>query len=106
VEAGAHGSLLTIELRDCRLQADTGAQERGAPRPKATPGDRADHRASGLKQGVVTATRPQHADLCSIKQRLDFIVSRAEANGLLVIVDQGTISLPTIAIHGQPKHSS
>jgi Rhs element Vgr protein len=35
----------------------------------------------------------------------DFVLSRAEANGLLAVVDDGQISLPKMAIDGAPKHA-
>ncbi len=105
VEAGAHGSLLTIELKDAAFKLTLA-------RKSVVYRDQSDSQvighliaASGLKKGVIAATQPKHAELvqyyCS---DWDFIVARAEANGLLVIVDDGSISLPKLSISGAAQH--
>jgi len=105
VEAGAHGSLLTVELKDAAFRL-TLARKSVVHRDQSD-GQVIEHiiAASGLKHGVIAATQPRHAELvqyyCS---DWDFIVARAEANGLLVIVDDGAISLPKISIRGAVQH--
>lgn len=60
----------------------------------------------GLKKGKLTATKVTHKELvqyyCS---DWDFMLSRAEANGLLVVVNDGEISLQEIAIAGVAQHT-
>jgi Rhs element Vgr protein len=105
VEAGAYGSLLTVELRDAAVKLTLG-------RKSVVYRDQSDSQvidqiitAGGLRRGVITATQPQHPQLvqyyCS---DWDFIVARAEANGLLVIVDDGTLALRQISVQGGAKH--
>ncbi|MCB0207851.1 MAG: type VI secretion system tip protein VgrG [Anaerolineae bacterium] len=106
VEAGGQGSLLTVELKDAAIKLTY-------VRKSAIYRDQTDDKVigqiisnNGLKKGSVPATQPQHAQLVQYYcTDWDFILSRAEAQGLLVMVDDGEISLPAIALIGQPKHT-
>lgn len=105
VESSAQGSLLTVELKDATVKltlARKSAVHRDQTDDKVIGGIIA---KSGLKKGVIAATQTKHPELVQYYcTDWDFILSRAEANGLLVIVDGGTVSLSKIAIQGQPKH--
>lgn len=105
VEAGPAGSLLTVELKHAAFKLTLG-------RKSVVHRDQSDGQvieqiiaASGLRQGVIAATQPRHAELVQYHcSDWDFIVARAEANGLLVLVDDGAISLRKISSAGAPKH--
>ncbi len=106
VEAGPDGSLLTVDLKDAAVRLTYG-------RNSVVYRDQSDDKVigqiiadAGLKKGTIPAAQPQHAELVQYYcTDWDFILTRAEANGLLVMVDDGVISLPEIAVKGQPKHS-
>jgi Rhs element Vgr protein len=106
VEAASHGSLLTIELKDAAVKM-TLTRKSMVYRDQSDDGI-IDQILSdnGLKKGKLTATKPRHPELVQYYcTDWDFILSRAEAQGLLLIVENGQISLPEIAVKGQPKHT-
>jgi Rhs element Vgr protein len=106
VESNAQGSLLMVELKDAAVKLTL-------TRKSMVHRDQTDDKIVGqilksneLEQGTLAATLPRHRELVQYYcTDWDFILSRAEANGLLVIVDDGKLSLSQIAIRGQPKHS-
>jgi Rhs element Vgr protein len=62
--------------------------------------------AGGLKIGELSPTEPQHPEIVQYYcTDWDFILSRADAYGLLVVVNDGEISLRKIDLHGQPRNS-
>lgn len=106
VEAGAGGSILAVELKDAAIKMTR-------VRKSAVYPDQTDNKVietlianAGLKKGKLTATEPKHKELvqyyCS---DWDFMLSRAEANGLLVVANDGQISVQKIAIDGAAKHA-
>lgn len=106
VEAGPDGSLLTVDLKDAAVKLTR-------LRKSAVYRDQTDDKVigslianAGLKKGKLTATNVTHKELvqyyCS---DWDFMLSRAEANGLLVVANDGHISLEDIAIGGMAKHA-
>jgi Rhs element Vgr protein len=105
VSADAQGSLLTVELKDAAIKLT-------AARKSVIYRDQTDDKAigqiitnSGLKKGKIEATQTQHQELVQYYcTDWDFILARAEANGLLAVVDDGVISLVKLAIEGEPKH--
>jgi Rhs element Vgr protein len=106
VEAGSQGSLLTVELKDAAVKMTI-------TRKSMVYRDQSDDRIigqilsnNGLKKGKLTATKPEHPEVVQYYcTDWDFILSRAEAQGLLLIVDDGEISLPEITVKEQPKHT-
>jgi Rhs element Vgr protein len=106
VQAGIQGSLLTVELKDPAVKLSLvrkSAVHRGQTDDQVV-GELITN--NGLKKGPIHATQPKHSELvqyyCS---DWDFMLSRAEANGLLAIVEDGAISLAEIAIKGQARHT-
>lgn len=106
VEANSDSSLLTIELKDKAIKLITNKKSKVYR-------DQTDDKViakiisdNGLKKGKIPTTKIKHPELvqyyCS---DWDFILSRAENLGLLVIVADETISLSEIALTGQPKHT-
>ena len=106
VEAGQQGSLLTVELKDKAIKL-AHARKSAVYREK-TDSDVIGGiiEAGGLKKGTVAATKTTHKELVQYYcTDWDFVLSRAEANGLLVVVNDGEMSLPEMAITGSPKHT-
>lgn len=106
VEAGAEGSILAVELKDAAIKM-------ARARNSAVYRDRTDDKVigslianAGLKRGKLAVTKVTHKELvqyyCS---DWDFMLSRAEANGLLVVVNDGQISLQEMGITGATKHA-
>jgi Rhs element Vgr protein len=58
----------------------------------------------GLKTGTIDGTQPQHTEIVQYAcSDWDFILSRAESNGLLIKVREGTVSALSIKSPGAPK---
>jgi Rhs element Vgr protein len=61
--------------------------------------------AGGLRTGRFTSTESQHPEIVQFYcTDWDFILSRADANGLLVVVTDGEISLQKPDLQGNPKY--
>ncbi|HEX8115157.1 MAG TPA: type VI secretion system tip protein VgrG [Kofleriaceae bacterium] len=59
---------------------------------------------AGLQVGELASTQPQHEELIQFyASDWDFIVSRADAQGLVVDVDRGTISVQAMVSDAQPR---
>lgn len=94
VEMDARGSLLTLDLQDAAFKLTH-------PRKSAVYVDWTDSRimrelikARGLRPGRLAATQPQHAEIVQYHcSDWDFLLIRAEVNGLVVGVDDGEISV-------------
>ncbi|WP_437949012.1 type VI secretion system tip protein VgrG [Sorangium sp. So ce296] len=105
VEAGGDGSVLVIGLKDAAVRL-TGAR-RSAVFRKMTDGAIAKQliEAAELEVGTIAETRPEHAEMVQYHATpWDFILARAGALGLLVVVEDGKISLRKMAIEGAPRH--
>ncbi|AUX33632.1 MULTISPECIES: type VI secretion system tip protein VgrG [Sorangium] len=105
VEAGDDGSVLVIGLKDAAVRL-TGAR-RSAVFRKMTDGAIVKQliEAAELEVGTIAETRPEHAEMVQYHATpWDFILSRAGALGLLVVVEDGKISLRKMEIEGAPKH--
>jgi Rhs element Vgr protein len=106
VEAGAQGSLLNVTLKDAAVgmtQVRHSAVYREQSDDTIIGELIAKH---GLERGTIAPTQPQHQELVQYYcTDWDFIRSRAEANGLLVCVDDGTIALAQIAIPDAATHT-
>jgi Rhs element Vgr protein len=106
VEANAQGSLLTIELKDTTMKLTLA-------RKSAVFYNQSDDQIIGkilqqqqIAHGTIPKTQPTHAQLVQYQcSDWDFILARAEANGLLVTIDNGKVTMPKIAIQGQPTHT-
>ena len=62
--------------------------------------------ASGLKAGKIPATEPEHPEIVQFYcSNWDFMLTRAEANNLVVVVEDEEISLHKLEIKGKAKHS-
>lgn len=105
VAAGPSGSVLVIGLKDAAIKLT--AARRSAVFENKTDDAIIKQLISdaGLKAGTVTATQPQHPEMVQYDATpWDFILSRADAQGLLAAVDDGAISLLPMAISGSPAH--
>ncbi|MFN0195036.1 MAG: type VI secretion system tip protein VgrG [Aestuariivirga sp.] len=106
VEATANGSLLKIELKDAVVKL---AQVRKSAVFREQSDDEAISKLvkdGGLKSGTIAATKPKHAEIVQWQcSDWDFIVSRADSNGLVVVADDGKISVRKVELSGQPKHA-
>ena len=106
VEAGGQGSLLTVECKDAAVALTAGRKSKIFR-------DQTDDKiigqivaAAGLTKGKMAATQPAHAELVQYAcTDWDFILSRADVQGLLVVVDEGTVALQEIVLDGQPKQT-
>ncbi len=105
VEANEQGSLLTVELKDAAVKLTFN-------RKSMVFRDQTDDKIigqiisnSGLKKGKIEAPLTQHKELVQYYcTDWDFMLSRAEAHGLLLVADDGTISVSKIALEGAAKH--
>ena len=103
VEAGWQGSMLEVGLKDTAV-ALTG------PRHTAVYRDMKDSDIiaklvsdAGLSQGSIASTNTQHKQLVQYHcTDWDFILSRAEANGLCVYVDQAKVSTSDLGVSDSP----
>jgi Rhs element Vgr protein len=104
VEADKQGSLLTLELKDAAVKLTSN-------RKSVVYHDQADDKIigqlianGGLKKGKIPATQTQHPQLVQYYcTDWDFIRARADTLGLLVVVDDGQVSLAEMAVQGRPK---
>lgn len=106
VEAGAQGTLLSVEMKDAAIKM-TRARKSKVFTDK-TDADILKElvTANSLKAGSFPATKPQHKKIVQYYcTDWDFMLSRAEACGMLVMADDGTISLHKIEVTGTPTHS-
>ena len=106
VEANEQGSLLQVELKDKAVKLTRS-------RKSAVFVDLSDSevidkliKASGLKSGKIEATKPKHPQLVQFGcTDWDFLLLRAESQGLLVGVTDGEVSLRKVDLSGPAKAS-
>ncbi len=104
LEAGASGSVLVVEAKDATIKLTR-------PRRSVVHRDQRDDQvirklieAAGLSAGFLATTQPTHAQLVQYQASdWDFILSRADVLGLIVVVDSGTVSLAKMAVAGAAK---
>lgn len=103
MESGRRGSVLVIGLKDEAVKLT--AARKSAVFEKMTDdaifkqiiGD------AGLTPGDLTATVPEHPEMVQYNATpWDFLLSRADAQGLLVVVLDGEISAVPMAVDGEP----
>ncbi|CAD5372267.1 Type VI secretion system tip protein VgrG [Rubrivivax sp. A210] len=101
IEAHGGGSALRVEMRDAAIRLAQG--RKSAVYRDKTDADVAGAiiSAAGLRKGEITATKTTHPELvqhaCS---DWDFIAARADANGLLVVAEDGKLSLAKPELSG------
>ncbi len=105
VEVDDQGSVLTVELKDAAMKLTLA-------RKSAVYRNQTDAKIIGdiistndLQKGAIASTQPQHPEIVQYYcTDWDFILSRAQTHGLLVVVDDGKLSLHQIAMSGRPQH--
>ena len=61
---------------------------------------------NNLEAGTLESTSPEHPELVQYNcTDWDFLVSRAEANGLVVVVNDGAVSMVPISLQGTATHT-
>jgi Rhs element Vgr protein len=104
VESRPGSSALRVELKDAAFKL-TRQRKTCVFRKQAD--DEAIRKLIGdaqLQVGELATTQPQHEELIQFyASDWDFIVSRADAQGLVVDVDRGKISVQSMVPAGQPK---
>lgn len=104
-EAGAHGSILVVVLKDAAVKL-AGAR-RSAFFEKMTDDAIIGQLVTdaGLTAGDLAATSPEHPGMVQYNcTSWDFILSRADAQGMVVVARDGEISLAKLEIAGEAKH--
>jgi Rhs element Vgr protein len=105
VEASSSGSTLVIGCKDAAVRLTAARQSSvfrsmtdGAIIQKIL-------QDAGLEIGRIADTRPEHPEMVQYHcSPWDFMLSRADAQGLLVLAEDGKISARKIAIQGEPRH--
>lgn len=106
VEANSQGILLTVEMKDAAIKL---TQSRRSKVYQNKTDDRIIGELiaeAGLNGGRHVATQPAHPEIVQYYcTDWDFMLTRAEANGLLVIANDGEISISEISLNGMLKHT-
>ena len=106
VEASVRGSQLRVELKDAAVKLTQG--RRSQVFRDQTDADLTGKLVSeaGLRKGRMAATPARHAEIVQYQcSDWDFIVARADANGLLAVVTDGSLALRAVDLSAAPKHS-
>jgi Rhs element Vgr protein len=106
IEASLRGTLLTVELKDAAMKLTF-------DRKSAVHLKQSDDKIIGqilkqasLTRGTIAATKAVHKELVQYScTDWDFMLARAEANGLLVTVDNEVVSVSEPTIMGAAKHT-
>lgn len=105
VEVSRDGSVLVVGIKDAAVKLT--ASRKSAVFEKKTD-DAIIKRlveAAGLKAGKLAATAPEHLTMVQYHATSwDFILSRADAQGLLVVVEDGKLSLVEMTHRGSTEH--
>ncbi len=105
VEVGHAGSILVVRLKDAAVRL-TGVRQSAVFRDTS---DAAVVKKllsrAGVKAGMIAETTVKHPEMVQCNcTPWDFILSRADALGLLVVVEDGEVSLRKMAIEGPAVH--
>jgi Rhs element Vgr protein len=104
VETGADGSQLRVELKDAAFKL---TRQRKSAVFRKQSDDEAIGKvidAAGLTVGEIAATSPKHDELIQYyASDWDFIVARADVQGLVVDVDLGAVAVKPMALNGEPR---
>lgn len=105
IEASGNGSLLTVEIKDAAVKA---TQLRNSVVHKELSDAQiisALIETHGLTEGTVEDTQPTHPEMIQYNcTDWDFLILRAESQGLLVTVDDGSVSARSISLDDAPAH--
>jgi Rhs element Vgr protein len=106
LEIHGHGSVLVIVVKDAAVKL-AGARKSAFFEKKT---DDAIIKElitdAGLEAGDLAATKPEHPGMVQYYcTAWDFILSRADAQGMLVVADDGKISLVKLEVTGEAKHT-
>lgn len=105
VEANGRRSLLRVELKATAVKLTTIRKStifRNQTDDKIIAKIIADN---GLKKGILTPTKPQHAELVQYYATdWDFIMSRVDGQGLVTVIEDDELSVADISIANTPKH--
>src|SRR5262249_17959300 len=105
VEASGESLLLRIGLKDAAVKLSTARTSAVFRKLSDTDIVRKLVQRAGLSAGTIASTVPKHFEMVQYNcTPWDFILSRADALGMLVSVEDGVLSLSKIAVSGQPKH--
>ena len=109
IEADCNGSLLTVDLKDVAVALTR--SRKSEVYVDQTDDQIVRHivtaaKVPGLSPVEITKTIPKHAHIVQhYCTDWDFIVSRAEAQGRLVVVEDGTLSVRQAKLSAQAEHS-
>lgn len=104
IEAGRRGSTLTVDLKDEAVKLTQTQRSKVFAQESDDAAVKKILQARGLKAGSIAATQPVHEEIVQYAcTDWDFIVSRADINGLLVCVEDGEVSLGKIELAGGPQ---
>lgn len=105
IEANAQGSVLRVELKDAAVKL---TQTRKSMVFRDQTDDQVIRKliqGAGLRLGKMDATKLKHRELIQYHcSDWDFILSRADSNGLLAVIDDGRVSIRKVDLAGAPKH--
>ena len=106
VEATPHGSLLRVDMKDASVKM---SQTRNSTVFRDQTDDEVIRKViqtAGLKVGRLHPTKLKHPELVQYYcTDWDFILSRADSQGLLVVADDGEISVREIDLSGASSHT-
>ncbi len=106
IEASPRGSLLRVELKDAAVKLTQARKSlvHAKKTDAAVIGKLIQD--GGLAAGTIETTKPEHAQMVQYNATdWDFIVARADANGLWVVAEDGTVSAAKPDLSAQPKHT-
>ncbi len=107
VQADQCGSFLTIDLKDAAYKLTT--QRKSVVFRDMTDKEIIDKiiTTGGLEETSIAATKPHHKEMVQYYcTDWDFILSRADVNGLWVLADDGKITVDKPNLKGKPKPSN
>ena len=104
IEANQGASLLTLEMKDAAIKLTS-------PRRSTVFRDQADHEiigsiieAAGLEKGSIETTEPTHTEIIQYNATdWDFVLLRADIQGLVVVTSDGRIEMKKVDFSGQPE---
>ena len=104
VEATESGSVLSVEMKDAAVKLTHTRKSvvfRDKPTTRLSVKSFED---AGLQKGAIEATEPKHAQIVQYYATdWDFILSRADIQGLVVVASDGGFALQKIAADGSPS---
>ncbi len=98
LEAGSKGAVLAVELKDTAFKLTRGRKHMVFPESTDSDAIATVLKAANVKAGQAAVTKATHQELVQYAATdWDFIVSRAQANGLAVVVEAGKVSTVALA---------